>query len=200
VPTTQPQWRYVPFASTLLICSGLFMLLHGASQEPVRPIGHGMTCEGVSAPGMPQSLSRTPGGEDLDSPDTRSDDAHPFITPSVQAPVDVDPLEQTSDLDSTPWASLRYTALWLRGPPTDSDNQTHRWSTGLVDSSFDATDDDDDGDDDADTDDGDGLATDVVRPVDASCALHASSLLSRVEVHSPVSFTSDVQSLRAPPQ
>jgi hypothetical protein len=202
VTTPQPQWRYVPFVSTLLMCSGLFMLLHGAPPQSTRLLSHGNGCEGVGVPGTSQSLSKTPGGEDLDFPDQRADSPQPFIAASSERPADADPLETITSADANPWSPVRFSALWLRGPPSvgDADNTTHRLGTGPVDSSLDATDDDDDGDDDPDTDDGDGPATLVAASADISCVLHPSSLLSRVEVHHPVSFTSDVQSLRAPPQ
>ena len=196
----QPQWRYVPFVSTLLMCSGLFMLLQGAPAQPARAFGDIRACDGSTAPGMPPSVARAPIGEDLDSRDSRADGAQPFISASMQLSADTDPLDDVIAVDASPWSSLRFRALWLRGPPSHDDVESHRLGTGPVDSSLDAADDDDDGDDDPDTDDGDGPATLVTASAGVSCTLHTSSLLSRVEVHHPVSFASDVQSLRAPPQ
>jgi len=201
VTTPQPEWRYVPFVSTLLICSGLFVLLHGATAPPVRAFSSSSACDGASAPPTPHSLARTPIVEDLDSRGSRTDGAQVFVSASTQVPPDTDLLDEVIAADASPWSSLRFRALWLRGPPSSDDaGATHRVGTGPVDSSFDATDDDDDGDDDADTDDGDGVAALVTVSADSSSVVHTSSLLSRVEVRHPVSFTSDVQSLRAPPQ
>jgi hypothetical protein len=200
VTNTQPQWRYVPFVSTLLMCSGLFMLLHGAPGEPARPFIRGSACEGVTAPSTPHAMSRMPTGED--SPDTRGDGGKPFIPPSTMGPADTDRLNQTPAADANRWTSIGFSVLRLRGPPAgdDDDDKSHRWGTGPVDSSFDAFDDDDDSDDDTDTDDGDGLATQIAPSAGVSCTLHTSSLVSRLEIHHPSSHASDVQSLRAPPQ
>ena len=200
--TTQPQWRYVPFVSTLLMCSGLFMLLHGASPQPARPPAGGTACEGVSAPTTLHSVSRTPTGEAQNSPDDRGDAAKASAAASTHDPADIDLFDDLIFANAKPWSPLRSNAFWLRGPPSSDDaGVTHRVGTGPLDSSFDATDDDDDdGDDETDTDDGDGVAALVTASTDASCVVHTSSLLSRVEVHHPVSFASDVQSLRAPPQ
>jgi hypothetical protein len=200
VTTTQPQWRYVPFVSTILMCSGLFMLLHGTSPQPVRPVNYRNACEGVTAPRTPpHSTAATPGGESL-SPDDRGDAAKALAAALPQLTAEPDPFDELTVADAYPWSPLRSDVFWLRGPPSDDSGATHRLGTGPVDTSFDADDDDDDGDDDTDTDDGDGLATQVAVSAGVSCELPTSSLLSRVEVHHPVSFTSDVQSLRAPPQ
>ena len=195
---TQPQWRYVPFVSTLLMSSGLFMLLHAAPQEPPRSLSRGSACEGLSAPSLPRSLSGTPA---LNAPDDRDDAAKAAATAPTHDNADADLVDDVILADAKPWSPLRSDPFGLRGPPSSDDaDATHRIGTGPVDSSFDATDDDDDGDDDADTDDGDGVVALVTVSTDASRVIHTSSLLSRVEVHHPVSFTSDVRSLRAPPQ
>lgn len=198
---TQPQWRYVGFVSTLVMCSGLFMLLHGASPQPVRPFND-KTCEGVSAPRAPHSMTSAPGGEDVDSRDQGGNTAKASIAASSQRPDDTDLFDRMISADVSSASLLRSDILWLRGPPPfdDDDRPSHRWGTGPVDSSFDAFDDDDDGDDDGDTDDGDGLAAQITPSAGVSCTLHTSSLLSRLEVHHPDSHSSDVQSLRAPPQ
>jgi hypothetical protein len=198
----QPQWRYVPFASTLLMGSGVFMLLHGAPEQPVRAFSS-HACESASAPATSGSMPGTPSGEHVAaSPDDRGDAAKVSIAPSTQGAVDSGRSDDAIEADTARWPPPRSAVLWLRGPPSVDEGAPagHRFGTGPVDSSFDAFDDDDDGDDDTDTDDGDGLATQVTASASVSCALHPTSVLSRVTVHHPVSFASDVQSLRAPPQ
>jgi hypothetical protein len=200
VTTTQPQWRYVPFVSTLMMCSGLFMLLHAASPEPVRPLNRGNACEGAAAPNTPSdSTAALPSAESA-APDDRGDAAKALPAALPQLTAEPDAFDELTVADAYPWSPLRSDVFWLRGPPSDRSGATHRWGTGPVDTSFDADDDDDDGDDDIDTDDGDGLATQVTASPSVSCELHTPSLLSRMDVHHPVSFTSDVESLRAPPQ
>jgi hypothetical protein len=202
VTTTQHQWRYVPFVSMLLMGSGLFMLLHGASPQSVRPFNNSNACEGVTAPRAPHSMTSTPGGEDLDPPDQGGRVAKAPIAASSQRLDDTDLFDRVLATDVNSPSLLLSDVLWLRGPPPfdDDERQSHRLGTGPVDASFDALDDDDDGDDDGDTDDGDGLATQVTASAGVSCALYTSSLLSRLEVHHPDSHSSDAQSLRAPPQ
>jgi hypothetical protein len=202
VTTTQPLRRYVPFVSTLLMCSGLLLLPHGATAQPVCAIGDAIACAEVSVPNTPQSWSKTPDEPDRNSTGNGAGGAQPFIDSSNDPSSDAVPLDQIADVDANLWTALRFSALWLRGPPFRGadDSGSQHWGTGPVDSSFDATDDDDDGDDDPDTDDGDGVATLVTAAASVSYSLHTSSLLSRVEVHHPGSFSSDVQSLRAPPQ
>jgi hypothetical protein len=202
VTTTQPQWRYVPLVSTLMMCSGLFMLLHGTSPQPVRPLNYSNACEGVAASRTPPfSTSAPPSAESL-SPDDRGDAAKALAAALPQLTAEPDPFDELTVVDAYPWSPLRSDVFWLRRPPSGDSGATHQLGTGPVDTSFDADDDDDDGDDDTDTDtdDGDGLATQVTASARVSCELHTSSVLSRAEVHHPVSFTSDVESLGAPPQ
>src|SRR5262245_37568921 len=75
--TTQPLWRYVPFASALLMCSGLFVLQQGAP-APVRS-SSGTGCDAVGVLSAPHSLTRTSSGDVLDVTDRRSGSGQPIM-------------------------------------------------------------------------------------------------------------------------
>jgi hypothetical protein len=118
----QPQWRYVPFASALLIGSGLFMLLHGASAQPVRPFSHSHACESASAPTSSGPMPRTPSGEHLGLPDDRRDAAKVSIAPSTQGTADTGRSDDVIEADTARWPPPRSAVLLLRGLPCGDDD------------------------------------------------------------------------------
>jgi hypothetical protein len=185
VTTTLPRWRFVPLASTLLICSGLFMLQQSTSAPSARPISRDNACDGVT-PGPPQSISTAVNHEDPDSPGDDDDDAPTGSDAAMAAgerfAARLDGMSGVIEVSADPRPFRPLDRHLVRGPPNRPDPDD-----------VDVVDDDDDKDDDDD----DGRTEDHTVP--PATTRHHSRVFARVEFLR-ASFTTSGQSLRAPPQ
>jgi hypothetical protein len=184
VTTTLPRWRFVPFASTLLICSGLFMLVQTSPAPSARPLDQSNACDG-KAPGLPHSMSSAVTQEDPQSPDDDDDDA-PTGSDAATASGDrvaarLDAMCRVIEMEADPRPFRALDAHLLRGPPSDRPDPDD----------LDDIDDDDKDDDDCGRDEDRAVPS----PVDS----HNPRIVARADFLRAFFATSE-QSLRAPPQ